>query len=251
MSAAADRHLGEETLALLALGEDLTDPEERAHLSECVRCTAELASLRDVVAAGREGGPLEAPPPVVWDRIAAELEATGEGEASARAADGTATPRLTVLTSDGRTGAPPVAPRRRGWKLLAAAAAGLVIGIAGTLLVQGPENTAQVQVLERIQLEPLPGWSQTGTAALERVGDQKVLRVDLAAKPPEGYREVWLMDQQVKRLVSVGILSGSDGTFVLPPGLDLKQFDYVDVSAEPFDGNPTHSGDSMARGRLA
>jgi hypothetical protein len=187
----------------------------------------------------------------VWDRIAAELEATGEGEASARAADGTATPRLTVLTSDGRAGAPPVAPRRRGWKLLAAAAAGLVIGIAGTLLVQGPENTAQVQVLERIQLEPLPGWSQTGTAALERVGDQKVLRVDLAAKPPEGYREVWLMDQQVKRLVSVGILSGSDGTFVLPPGLDLKQFDYVDVSAEPFDGNPAHSGDSMARGRLA
>ena len=36
----------------------------------------------------------------------------------------------------------------------------------------------------------------------------------------------------------------------LPADLDLAEFPLVDVSVEPLDGNPTHSGDSVARGEL-
>ena len=32
--------------------------------------------------------------------------------------------------------------------------------------------------------------------------------------------------------------------------VDLARFSVVDVSAEPLDGDPTHSGDSIVRGAL-
>jgi hypothetical protein len=38
--------------------------------------------------------------------------------------------------------------------------------------------------------------------------------------------------------------------FELPADLDLEQFPIVDVSVEPLDGVPTHSGVSVARGEL-
>ena len=64
------------------------------------------------------------------------------------------------------------------------------------------------------------------------------------------FREVWLIDREVTRLVSLGVLEGSSGTFTIPTGLDLADFAVVDVSAEPFDGDPAHSGDSIIRGVL-
>ena len=65
----------------------------------------------------------------------------------------------------------------------------------------------------------------------------------------DGFLEVWLIDSSVERLVSLGPLR-SDGRYELPAGLDPGSFPVVDVSAEPVDGNPTHSGDSRLRGTL-
>jgi hypothetical protein len=37
----------------------------------------------------------------------------------------------------------------------------------------------------------------------------------------------------------------------LPADIDIGQYPIVDVSVEPMDGNPAHSGVSIARGQLA
>jgi hypothetical protein len=61
---------------------------------------------------------------------------------------------------------------------------------------------------------------------------------------------VWLIDRDVTRLVSLGVLTGSEGRFAVPPSLDLTEFPVVDVSDEPLDGDPAHSGRSIIRGLL-
>ena len=49
----------------------------------------------------------------------------------------------------------------------------------------------------------------------------------------------------------LGILSGAEGVFDIPDSLDIGEYPVVDVSDEPYDGDPAHSGDSIVRGRLA
>jgi hypothetical protein len=36
----------------------------------------------------------------------------------------------------------------------------------------------------------------------------------------------------------------------VPADLDLSKYKIVDVSVEPYDGNPAHSTDSLVRGSL-
>ena len=74
--------------------------------------------------------------------------------------------------------------------------------------------------------------------------------VDLSA-PGDGLREVWLIDPETSGLVSLGLLSGASGTFSIPSNIDLGRYSVVDVSEEPDDGNPAHSGDSIVRGQLS
>ena len=67
-----------------------------------------------------------------------------------------------------------------------------------------------------------------------------------------GYHEVWLIDTDTDRMVSLGAVPGDgDITYPLPPGLDLAQYDVVDISDEPLNGDPLHSGVSLLRGVLA
>ena len=65
----------------------------------------------------------------------------------------------------------------------------------------------------------------------------------------DGFFEVWVINMDVTQLVSLGPLR-NDGIYELPPGLDPASFPIVDVSVEPIDGVPTHSGDSVLRGQL-
>jgi hypothetical protein len=109
-------------------------------------------------------------------------------------------------------------------------------------------------------LEPLP----EGDAADRGRGDARVvetaagpeLQVSVAGLPQTpGYHAVWLIDPESGEMVAIGVLPGTAGTasgvFPLPPGLDLDTFDLVDVSDEPLDGDPTHSGNSLLRGTLS
>jgi hypothetical protein len=85
----------------------------------------------------------------------------------------------------------------------------------------------------------------------EQSDGARVVDVTLTAPDAGGFREVWLISSDASQLVSLGVLRGSEGSFTIPDGLDLGRFALVDVSEEPFDGDPAHSGDSIVRGELA
>ena len=88
-----------------------------------------------------------------------------------------------------------------------------------------------------------PGVAAGGRGQLQ-------LRLDTAdLDAGDGFLEVWVIDSAVERLVSLGPLR-PDGVYDLPAGLDPAEFPVVDVSVEPIDGDPTHSGNSVLRGVL-
>jgi hypothetical protein len=112
------------------------------------------------------------------------------------------------------------------------------------------DREPEAPVVATAVLDPLPGREVTGTAAVHQMDGRRVLQVELADPGESGYLEVWLLDADAQRLVSLGILSGSEGVFDIPDSLDIGEFPVVDISDEPYDGDPAHSGDSIVRGRL-
>lgn len=154
------------------------------------------------------------------------------------------------------------APPRRGpgrAMMLALAASflvlGLVAGVAGTLLLRPVEPTAPAPertAIAATRLDPLPtAPSASGQAQVVQVADGRRLDIDVARLgAAEGFYQVWLIDPTVKKMVPVGVLRGDHGEFALPSGVKLQDYPIVDVSVEPLDGNPTHSGKSVLRGTI-
>lgn len=249
-------HLEPEVLALHALGEPVT-PAEQRHLAECDRCAGELATLRSTAATARAaaGEALVPAPDAVWERIGAELGLAADVRPDPAGPARPVGPAGPVGTEpdDGTRSAPPGgAPGRRSrGRWLLAAAAGLVVGaVGGGAVVASVQRPAET-VVAQARLDALPGWAASGDAWLEEGADgRRTLVVRVSPTAEDGFRAVWLLDQDATRLVSLGALDGDEGRFAVPPGLDLDEFPVVDVSAEPFDGDPAHSGDSIVRGAL-
>jgi hypothetical protein len=278
-------HCTPEQLALAALREPLP-PADTAHLETCAVCQADVTSLRrgvDALAVPQLAAPGAAvpPPPSVWAAIAA---ATGVGTAprpevvagAAPAPPATApappaaepvpvppTPAPAPPTSvpdPVPAPPPPAAPatvtplRPRRSRLLLAAAAALVVGVgvgAGAVALGGRDDDGIA--VAAAALDPLDDSGASGEArVLERDDGSRALRLDLSAADLEdGFYEVWLLDAAVENLVSLGVVQGGDEvTLELPPALDLGEYPTVDVSVEPLDGDPSHSGVSVARGTL-
>ncbi|WP_210505939.1 anti-sigma factor [Naasia sp. SYSU D00057] len=257
-------HVDPDVLALLALGEDVASPEERAHVADCAACRAELANLRRTATVGRSAlgaGDLLPAPARVWTRIAEELELQDATLPGVPAAAASATPPEAPVASvpaerpaaDAAPRQRPTARPRRAWMLALAAVAVVLLVIGGGVTVWQLLRPAPAAVLATAELDPFPGWSgAAGTAELEetRTGARQVQVTLEAPGTDEGYREVWLITSDATELVSLGVLDGTSGTFSVPAGIDTSRYDLVDVSEEPFDGDPTHSGDSIVRGQL-
>ncbi|HYI32649.1 MAG TPA: anti-sigma factor [Glaciibacter sp.] len=237
-------HLDDESLALLALGEALPDANQREHLLTCSRCEAEVASLTRLVSIGRtsRGVEIVQPPASVWNRIHAELGLSDGlvGVPSERSPD----EQDAVVTPIRPPGA-----RAASWLLVAAALVlGVAAGAVGSSLLSRSDDPT---VLAEAVLEPFPDWPASGAARVEEDADgSREVVVDLSA-PSGGLREVWLIDPDTSGLVSLGLLSGTSGTFSIPEDLDLSRYSVVDVSDEPDDGDPAHSGNSIVRGPLS
>jgi hypothetical protein len=139
--------------------------------------------------------------------------------------------------------------RRRAW-LGAAAVVVAGMTIAGGLLASGGErdDIVAAAALSNDGLSPL-GASSSGNAEIIRDGNSYRLHLNVSRVPqqPTSYIEVWLIDSQVKGMISLGPFHG-DGDYVIPSGVDPAKFPIVDVSIEPSDGVPTHSGVSIVRG---
>ncbi|MBT1544685.1 anti-sigma factor [Curtobacterium aurantiacum] len=275
------KHVDDETLAMLAVSDEVAEDDVAEHLASCARCRDEVAVLQRVAAVTRasEDVELAAPPEHVWERIAAEIARTPQHAAAPAPAPAPApateperapgrepgqAPAPAATSSELRHHAasrrPRSRPRRR--RALAAAIAGvgvlavvLGIGVASGIVPGLPRGDTET-VLANTELDALPGWSgTTGTAELERDQDGRVtLVVDLHGERGRSgtgpLREVWMMRADLAGLVSVGYLDGDRGRFTVPAGLDTERFPVVDVSAEADDGDPAHSGDSIVRGTL-
>ncbi|MEJ5868605.1 anti-sigma factor [Pseudokineococcus sp. 5B2Z-1] len=249
------------------------DDDLRAHVDGCPACSAELVARRRVVAAGRR--PPEhlelRPPQRVLDGVLAEvgLARSSEGatkrapEDATRSAPGGATAGDDRPTSApaATAGTPVPAPRERGpvagrsrRALALAAVVGVVLGAgAGAAVTAVSERAGGGGVVARADLEPLGATGARGTAVLRAGGRGDVLEVDLegAGSDPGSYEEVWLLDEPSGGLLSLGALVDGHGVFTVPPGaLPGGQAVQVDVSREALDGQPAHSGDSLARGAL-
>ncbi|MGY1764056.1 anti-sigma factor domain-containing protein [Geodermatophilus sp. SYSU D00779] len=253
------RHCTPEQLALAALHEPLP-ADDATHLDSCAQCRAEVASLRravDALAVPQLAAPGAAvlPPPGVWAGIAAATGVTTVPRPEAVAAAPAGPPHAVVPPAPTPAPAPVVPLRTRRSRLLLAAAASLVVGVgigAGAVALGTGDDGGQT--VAAAALDPLDDSGATGEArVLERDDGTRVLQLDLsAADLTDGFYEVWLIDESVEDMYSLGVLrSGSEVTLDVPPGVDLTEFPVVDVSVEPLDGDPTHSGDSVARGVLA
>jgi anti-sigma-K factor RskA len=243
-------HPEHDRLISLAFGEP--DDAASAHVAECGSCRAELATLRQVVAVGAETQSLHdlpEPPARVWDRIATSVAAAAPDAAPAAgpaAASAPASPPVDLASER----------RRRRWPAWAtavtAAAAAAVVAVAATLAIvwSGVGRTPD----EIVASAALAAFDETPPSAH---GEAEVLsdgqmRLEVRNLPPvSGYYQVWLIDPKTMAMFPLGVVdNGSDARLPLPSDVDLARYSVVDVSAEQFDNNPAHSGDSLLRGEL-
>jgi anti-sigma-K factor RskA len=243
------QHCTPEQLALAALREPLP-AEDTAHLAACERCRAEVRSLQrsvDAVAVPQfaaTGAPV-APPPRVWESIAA---ATGVAAAPRPAAAEVPPPAAEEPAPDADV--LPFRSRRRPVLLVAAAlVAGAVVGAGAVAVLQSRDDGQEITA---VALDPLADNDASGRAeVVARDDGSRVVLVELDAPAlDDEYYELWLIDRDVVGMVPLGVVRPGTQTVELPADLDLGQFPLVDVSVEPLDGDPTHSGVSVARGEL-
>ena len=188
----------------------------------------------------------------IWRRVDAELDL--EDPAVRTAVGSVPAPGGHEVGAAAAPAAPiPIRGWRRHVPMAAAAALALVVG-AGVGLALAPSqvepSTAEVATW---RLEPLEGVDaaveETG-AVLRDDGDALTVELVLDDLPAtDGFHEVWLLDPATGALASLGPVR-PDGRYVVPSGADLDRLTALDVSREPLDGDPGHSGDSLLRGEV-
>jgi hypothetical protein len=225
--------------------EDL--PIEDLPVEEYARLAALARTMRE------DDFVLEEPPGDLWSRIEQRVAALEPADV---AVPDNEIPAAGEIAPSGEI-TPPVelaARRRRRWTrpALAAAAAVAVIGGVTAVVVSRDDEPNEIAVvdLSNAGLDPR-GQDSHGTATVIRLDDGRyALDVDVADLPSDadGFFELWVIDPNVEGMVSLGPLH--NGRVVLPSGVDPQAFPIVDISIEPVDGVPTHSGDSILRGQI-
>lgn len=243
-------HIDQEELALVALGEPVGSAAAEKHLQQCPQCTHELAEMTHAVIVGRASmtdHEIEAPPARVWTGIHAQLDL----------AEGLRTDPLAASAPQEAVAPEPASSPRRGggrsravWTLAASVA--VLAGIGGAMWAGTTASLAPVSVASAT-LDAFPSYPEAaGEAEVDEQPDgTRELTVTVnVEEAADTYREVWLIRNDGQALISLGVLSGTSGTFRIPDGVDLNDYDLVDISFEPIDGDPAHSGDSIVRGAL-
>jgi anti-sigma-K factor RskA len=258
-------HLDSELLAGHALGDtDELDTGQLKHLATCAQCRADVEELSRIVELGRHGADLARPlvaEQALWRAISDELRL--DHPAAAPAPNTGPSPNVEpaerlspAQLGQKRTQRNEVQRGRwasRRWAVLVAAAVGVLVGIGVTAVVnQG--RTGDVQIVSATTLTALPGQSGRGEAELVRDNGATALRINVEGSAPSSeFREVWLINNDGKRMYALGVLPATgSGTYPVPAQLgdSLDGFTIVDVSIEPYDGNAAHSLKSQVRGTL-
>ncbi|HJE52393.1 MAG TPA: anti-sigma factor [Tessaracoccus flavescens] len=178
------------------------------------------------------------PSPGTWEAIAAATGIAPDQGRETASAESQSTPGVS----------------RRGWLL---GAGGLVVGaIAGAVGMRMGDGFFDdlEEAVRRAELTPLDRPDQRlGTAELlrQRAGYSLSVEVPEGVSNPNGYVEVWLINTDGQRMVSVGVFAAdSIGRFSIDEALIEGGYLIVDLSNEQFDDEPRHSGDTIMRGEL-
>ncbi|MFN8124416.1 MAG: anti-sigma factor [Thermoleophilia bacterium] len=128
------------------------------------------------------------------------------------------------------------------------------VGI-GALVVGGGDAPSAPRQVADVRLAAFGDTPvAAGGDARIMAGQELTLQVhDLAPSDGGSFYTAWLLGEDGKT-VSLGsfrVPSSGAATVRLPLPVSPSRFDYVDVSVEPDDGNPAHSGHSVLRGRTA
>ncbi len=215
------------------------------------------AVLREITPEDRD---LVAPPDDVWDRIAAELslgEAEGDAEADAGPVHLAEPERLADVV--------PIESKRRFTPaVFVGAVAAAVVIVAGivTGYLGGDDGAAVVANAElaydAANFDELGAEAEARVSLVEDDGTFRI-EIDEADLPTPSDEpadlELWLIEPDaegnVADLVSLGLVDPSDpASFEVPADYDPDVYFVVDISVEPRDGVPTHSGRSILRGPL-
>jgi anti-sigma-K factor RskA len=231
-----------ELAAQVALGR--ATHEEVAHLEAAAAgdpaLARELAADRATVSALEAGVAREAPSADLFHRILAALD---EPDAAPAAAP-----------------APASAVERRRWSgfrwprvALGAAVAAAAVLVVGVVLVSRDdvEPDAFAAIAGKDDFAAV-----SGTAELfpeDGSGSRLVLHLASVPPAPTGHHyEVWVLPEGSETMESVGKVAPTDGEAELEvevPG--AGPFAALDVSVEPDDGDPAHSGTSLAGGTFS
>jgi hypothetical protein len=147
--------------------------------------------------------------------------------------------------------------RRRVWPAVLIILGGALLGAVLGLLIFGGDDQdggggspakRPAPAAKSVALEPIvPGFPGTGTAAITGSGAQSRLVLKLRDLPPreEAY-SVWLYNS-VTDAVAIDSVVGTRLDLDRRLPADPSRYRYLDVSREPIDDNPNHSGASVMR----
>jgi hypothetical protein len=197
---------------------------------------------------------LDEPPPGLWGGIEA-LVAAGEAGGADTAVGPPAAPRAEAPAGHRAPVIDLATRRRRRLPFLLGAAAAVLAATVGLFAYLQRDDVPGVRQIDDVALSndglEAVGSSSTGRATLVRLaGGEYALDVQVDNLPRvDGFLELWIIDTEVKGMYSLGPISRS-GRYALPVNVDPNGFPIVDVSVEPADGQPAHSGKSILRGTL-
>lgn len=206
----------------------MTDPESSYNERELEL----LASLRDLQS---DDWQLDSPPAHVWAGIERAIREQPAAEAP-------------LASASGR-----VASGRGWWLIAASIVAVLCLGVGAVAFLRSDNSNEVIVTAAELTSAGLDGAPEglRGDASVIKTTGGQIIEVDIGdLRPASGeFLEVWLIRPDVSGMVSLGT-ARPDGRYELPPGLRLADFPVVDVSTEPYDGDPVHSGASLLRGVL-
>ncbi len=235
------RHISEELPRLLT-GEATRDVVQAAasHLRTCADCQQELVSA--VVAHASLTSAQRFAPEVVTRRSV---------EPSPAAADAAPLPNLSAVFAQVRDEAdhePPVRRRsRRPLYAVAAVAAGVVVGTAGTALVQNLGDNSPAG--RSVALAAFDTGTTTAKATVDANGQMHVNAASLPRLDARHRYEVWLTDDARRHMQPIGWIAPSGkATLTVPTNL-MSNFSDIEVSVQRVDApSYDYSGTSVLRG---
>lgn len=200
---------------------------------------------------------LERPGPGVWQAIALEAGVPmGDIESEPALADaGKFEEGLAARAREKRSAARRTkqsSSASRGWGKSVAIGFGIA---AAVMLVAFPLAAVFFggdSATRNVTLEPVGEYTTRGSAEVES-GELTLVVDDLEGAPDDAFYEVWLLEMEDGEILGLESLGRYDGeqSLSIPDDVDIDRYSTVDVSLEPDDGDPDHSGDSLMRGELS